>query len=101
MVSWSDVERRKLREMSIDSTRHSRDELSKLVTRFKSDKPGTIYSVTRKGVPVKKSQEFARKVSRLAQSGDLPRGTTPAPRLPNPLTIASRKKRSRRNTSRS
>ena len=68
---WTDEERLRLRKLGIDPYRHTPDDLRALIDYFGSDEPSSLYSVYRKGVPVKASRDFARKVRRLTESREL------------------------------
>jgi hypothetical protein len=68
-MNWTEDEMRRLRELSIDPSRHNRDKLFSLVDHFKSR--GTIYSVYRKGIPVNASQQFAEKIKKMVGEGRL------------------------------
>ena len=66
---WSDDEKRKLRDLTIDPARHSREKLIALVEHFK--RGGSLYSVTDNGEPVYASQDFARKMRRGTEDEEL------------------------------
>ena len=66
---WTPEERQKLKQQTIDSARHTRAELSALVMHFRDG--GGISSVVDQAKPVYKSQDFARKIKRLTEEGEL------------------------------
>ena len=66
---WTPDERKKLKQLTIDSARHTRADLLALIAHFKNG--GGISSVVDNAKPVYKSQDFARKVKRLTEEGEL------------------------------